>query len=33
MRAFDHRVQLADAAVQKEMTLVRRAVDAPLPGT
>ena len=31
LRSFDHRVQLADAAVQTEMTLVRTAVDAPLP--
>ena len=33
MRSFDRRVQLADAAVQTEMTLVRTAVDAPLPGS
>jgi hypothetical protein len=33
MRSFNHRVQLAAAAVQKEMTLVRTAVDAPLPGS
>ena len=32
MRSFDHRVELADAAVQNEMKLVRAAVDAPLPG-
>jgi hypothetical protein len=32
MRSFDHQVQLADAAVQTEMKLVRAAVDAPLPG-
>ena len=32
MRSFDHRVQLADAAVQNEMKLVLAAVDAPLPG-
>jgi hypothetical protein len=29
LRSFDHRLQLADAAVQTEMTLVRTAVDAP----
>jgi hypothetical protein len=33
MRSFDHRVELADAAVQKEMTLVRTAVDTPLPNS
>jgi hypothetical protein len=33
MRSFDHRVQLADAAVQTEMTRVRTAVDTPLPGS
>jgi hypothetical protein len=32
LRSFDHRVQLANAAVQTEMKLVRTAVDAPLPG-
>ena len=32
MRSFDHRAQLADAAVQTAMKLVRAAVDAPLPG-
>ena len=32
MRSFDHRAQLADAAVQTEMKLVGAAVDAPLPG-
>ena len=32
LRSFNHRVQLADAAVQTEMKLVRTAVDAPLPG-
>lgn len=32
MQSFDRRVELADAAVQTEMTLVRTAVDAPLPG-
>jgi hypothetical protein len=32
MRSFDHQVQLADAAVQAEMKLVRAAVDAPLRG-
>jgi hypothetical protein len=32
MRSFNHRVELADAAVQNEMKLVRAAVDAPLPG-
>ena len=32
MRSLDHQVQLADAAVQTQMTLVRTAVDAPLPG-
>jgi hypothetical protein len=32
LRSFDHRVQLADAAVQNEMKLVGAAVDAPLPG-
>jgi hypothetical protein len=32
MRSFNHRVQLADAAVQTEMKLVLTAVDAPLPG-
>jgi hypothetical protein len=31
MRSFDHQVQLADAAVQTEMRLVRNAVDTPLP--
>ena len=31
MRSFDHRAQLADAAVQTAMKLVRAAVDAPLP--
>ena len=33
LRSFNHRLQLADAAVQTEMTLVRTAVDAPLPGS
>jgi hypothetical protein len=33
MRSFNHQVQVADAAVQTEMTLVRTAVDAPLPGS
>jgi hypothetical protein len=33
LRSFNHRVQLAVAAVQTEMTLVRTAVDAPLPGS
>jgi hypothetical protein len=33
LRSFNHRVQLAAAAVQTEMTLVRTAVDAPLPGS
>ena len=33
LRSFNHRVQLADAAVQTEMTLVRTAVNAPLPGS
>jgi hypothetical protein len=33
LRSFNHRLQLADAAVQTEMTLVRSAVDAPLPGS
>jgi hypothetical protein len=32
LRSFNHRVQLADAAVQTDMKLVRAAVDAPLPG-
>ena len=32
LRSFNHRVQLADAAVQTEMKLVLAAVDAPLPG-
>jgi hypothetical protein len=32
LRSFDHRIQLADAAVQTETRLVRTAVDAPLPG-
>jgi hypothetical protein len=32
MRAFNHQVQLANAAVQTETALVRTAVDAPLPG-
>jgi hypothetical protein len=31
MRSFDHQAQLADAAVQTAMKLVRAAVDAPLP--
>ena len=31
MRSFDHQVQLADAAVQTQMRLVRNAVDTPLP--
>ena len=31
MRSFNHQVQLANAAVQTEMKLVRAAVDAPLP--
>ena len=31
MRSFNHRVQLADAAVQTQMRLVRNAVDTPLP--
>jgi hypothetical protein len=33
MRSFDHQVQLADAAVQTQMRLVRDAVDTPLPTT
>ena len=33
LRSFNHRVQLADAAVQTEMRLVRTAVDTPLPAT
>ena len=33
LRSFNHRLQLAAAAVQTEMTLVRTAVDAPLPGS
>ena len=33
MRSFDHQVQLADAAVQTQMRLVRNAVDTPLPTT
>jgi hypothetical protein len=33
LRSFNHPVQLADAAVQTEMTLVRTAIDAPLPGS
>ena len=33
LRSFNHRLQLANAAVQTEMTLVRTAVDAPLPGS
>jgi len=32
LRSFDHRVQLANAAVQAEMKLVVTAVDTPLPG-
>jgi hypothetical protein len=31
LRSFNHRVQVASAAVQTEMKLVRKAVDAPLP--
>ena len=31
MRSFDHQVQLADAAVQTQLRLVRNAVDTPLP--
>jgi hypothetical protein len=31
LRSFNHRIQLADAAVQNEMRLVRTAVDTPLP--
>jgi hypothetical protein len=31
LRSFNHQVQLADAAVQTEMKLVRTAVDTPLP--
>jgi hypothetical protein len=31
MRSFNHQVQLADAAVQTQMRLVRNAVDTPLP--
>jgi hypothetical protein len=31
LRSFSHRIQLADAAVQTEMRLVRTAVDTPLP--
>jgi len=31
MRSFNHRVQVARAAVQTEMTLVRQAADKPLP--
>jgi hypothetical protein len=33
LRSFNRQIQLANAAVQKEMTLVRTAVDAPLPGS
>jgi uncharacterized membrane protein len=33
LRSFNHRLQLANAAVQTEMTLVRTAIDAPLPGS
>jgi hypothetical protein len=33
LRSFNHRLHLADAAVQTEMTLVRTAIDAPLPGS
>jgi hypothetical protein len=33
MRSFNHRVQLADAAVQTQMRLVRDAVNTPLPTT
>ena len=32
LRSFNHRVQVAEAAVQTEMRLVAAAVDAPLPG-
>jgi hypothetical protein len=32
LRSFNHRVQVAEAAVQAEMRLVSMAVDAPLPG-
>jgi len=32
LRSFNHRVQVAEAAVQAEMRLVAAAVDAPLPG-
>jgi hypothetical protein len=32
MRSLNHQVQLADAAVQTQMTLVLTAVDKPLPG-
>ena len=32
LRSFNHRVQVAEAAVQSEMRLVAAAVDAPLPG-
>jgi len=31
MRSFNHRVQLADAAVQARMKLLRTAIDTPLP--
>jgi hypothetical protein len=29
LRSFDHRVQVASAAVQTEMKLIRKAVDTP----
>jgi hypothetical protein len=32
LRSFNHRVQVAEAAVQTEMRLVAAALDAPLPG-
>jgi hypothetical protein len=31
LRSFNHRVQVASAAVRAEMTLLRKALDAPPP--